>query len=72
MSAGWEGDSSRVFRSQGRSAVPVQFWFGVGANDHAWQNEIPGESEHFHLPEDRVRVLDRDTGRDALGARRLG
>ena len=20
--------------------------------DHAWQNEIPGESEHFHLPED--------------------
>ena len=20
--------------------------------DHAWQNDIPGESEHFHLPED--------------------
>ena len=20
--------------------------------DHAWQNEVPGESEHFHLPED--------------------
>ncbi len=20
--------------------------------DHAWQNEIPGEDEHFHLPED--------------------
>ena len=38
--------------------------------DHAWQNEIPGEDEHFPA-RGRLRVLVADAGRDDLGARGL-
>jgi hypothetical protein len=37
--------------------------------DHAWQNEIPGKSEHFHLPEDAcgfwIETPDGTSGRPA-------
>ena len=53
------GRSARPMNISGSIRRSSRVWFGVGANHHAWQNEIPGEREWaLHPPEDACGFWD--------------